>query len=77
MVKKMIARRLVWPLVSSGAAWAADRMLRKGIRKVGGKKMRRGSMRSALVTAAVTGVVGVMAEEMMDRAMNRGRKRKD
>jgi hypothetical protein len=76
-IKKKIVKKLVWPAVTTGTAWAAEKVMERGGRKVRGKKMaiERQSWGTALamtaVSAAVAGVVGYMAEQGTDAAFRR------
>lgn len=78
-IKKTIVKKLVWPAVTTGTAWAAERVMERGGRKMRRKKMprREQSWGSALaltaVSAAVAGVVGYMAEQGTEAAFRRMR----
>jgi len=79
-IKKMIAKKVVWPAVTTGTAWAAERVMDRGLRKTRGRKLaqKKGSIGRTLAltaaTAAVSAVVGVLAEQAAESAVRRVRK---
>ena len=87
-IKKTVLKRVMWPAVSMGTAWLAEKAIEKGTgRKLGTKSPARRGRRgfaSALAwsatTAAVAGVAGMAAERGVERALRRmeqNRKRDD
>jgi hypothetical protein len=79
-IKKMIAKKVVWPAVTTGTAWAAERVMDRGLRKTKSRKLaqKKGSLGRTLAltaaTAAVSAVVGVLAEQAAESAVRRVRK---
>jgi hypothetical protein len=71
-MKKMVMRRIMWPLVSSGTAWlataAAEKLMDRRARRGRKHGMARTMMNAAVATAA-----GALAEGAVV-AMARGRK---
>jgi type II secretory pathway component PulK len=63
-LKKTIKRRVLWPMVSAGAAWvagiAADRVLQTGLRRAG-KYGRGNSLARSAATAALAGTAELLA----------------
>jgi hypothetical protein len=78
-IKKMIAKKVVWPAVTTGTAWAAERVVSRGLRKTKGRKhvQKKASLGKMLAmtaaTAAVSAVVGVLAEQAAESAVRRVR----
>ena len=75
-MKKMIAKRVLWPAVSMGTAWAAEKAMEKGYRRVRGRNLpvratKRSSLAWTATTAATAAVVGMMAERGIERVMRR------
>ncbi|HEU4451556.1 MAG TPA: hypothetical protein VFR81_00810 [Longimicrobium sp.] len=76
-IKKMIAKKVVWPAVTTGTAWAAERVMDRGLRKTKSRKrvQKKGSLGRTLAltaaTAAVSAVVGVLAEQAAESAVRR------
>jgi hypothetical protein len=80
-IKKMIAKKVVWPAVTTGTAWAAERVMDRGLRKTRSRKLvaqKKGSLGRTLAltaaTAAISAVVGVLAEQAAESAVRRVKK---
>jgi hypothetical protein len=79
-IKKMIAKKVVWPAVTTGTAWAAERVMDRGLRKTskGRKRVQKKAswgrtLALTAATAAVSAVVGVLAEQAAESAVRRVR----
>ena len=76
-IKKMIAKKVVWPAVTTGTAWAAERVMDRGLRKTKSRTraQKKGGLGRTLAltaaTAAVSAVVGVLAEQAAESAVRR------
>lgn len=77
-LKKMIRKRLLWPMVSGGVAWvagiAADRVLHAGLRSRGDR--RRGTLARSAATAALAGTAELLAMRGTAYALRRLRGKK-
>jgi hypothetical protein len=79
-IKKMIRKRLLWPMVSGGVAWvagiAADRMLHASLHRARGDR-RHGTLARSAATAALAGTAELLAMRGTAYALSRlGWKRK-
>ena len=73
-LKKMVRRRVLWPMVSGGVAWvagiAADRMLGAGLRRTG-REGRRSTLARSAATAALAGTAELLAVRGTEYALGR------